>query len=193
MAVCGGGSFVLNRIKKGPWQVEDTCRKYENAWLTVLEDRVITPLGEPGAYTTVKFKPGVSVLAIGERNEVYLTAEYRYAIEQNSIEVVSGATEDGETPETAARRELREELGIDAEHLLDVGTVHPLTSNLLAPARLFLAKGLSFFEPKTEDCEIIELVTMSLSEAVEMVMASKITHAPSCVLILKANQLLSLK
>lgn len=190
MAVCGGGNIVLSKIRKGPWQVEASSQKYKNDWLEVTEDKVIRPNGEPGTFATVKLKPGVSILAIGDDDEVYLTSEYRYAIEQKSIEVVSGATEADETPETAARRELREELGIEAGSWVDLGTVDPLTSILHSPARLYLAKELSFFEPQADDSEIIEMVRMKLNEAVDMVMESKITHAPSCVLILKANQFL---
>lgn len=193
MAVCGGANIVLSKIRKGPWQVEASSQKYKNDWLEVIEDKVIRPNGEPGTFATVKLKPGVSILPIGDDDDVYLTSEYRYAIEQKSIEVVSGATEADEAPEMAARRELREELGIEAGSWVDLGTVDPLTSILWSPARLFLAKGLSFFEPQTDDSEIIEMVRMKLSEAVDMVMDSRITHAPSCVLILKANHFLTLK
>ena len=193
MAVCGGGKIVLSKIRKGPWQVEASTQKYKSPWLEVTEDKVIKPNGQPGSFATVKLKPGVSVLAIGDGDEVYLTSEYRYAIEQKSIEVVSGATEADETPEMTARRELREELGIEAGSWVDLGTVDPLTSLLRSPARLFLARELSFFEPNADDSEIIEMVRMKLNEAVEMVMDSKITHAPSCVLILKAHHLLTLK
>lgn len=193
MAVCGGANIVLSKRRKGPWQVEATTQKYKSAWVEVTEDKVIKPSGEPGSFATVKLKPGVSVLAVGDDDQVYLTSEYRYAIEQMSIEVVSGAVEDNETPEMAAKRELREELGIEAKSWVDLGTVDPLTSILHSPARLFLARDLSFFESQTDDLEIIELVQMKLNDAVHMVMNSKITHGPSCVLILKANRFLTNK
>ena len=70
----------MSKKRKGPWQVETSSQKYKNAWLEVTEDKVIKPNGEPGSFATVKLKPGVSVLPIGHDNEVYLTAEYRYAI-----------------------------------------------------------------------------------------------------------------
>ena len=83
-----------------------------------------------------------------------------------------------------------EELGIEAETWIDLGVVHPMTSMLYAPAQLFLAKKLSFFQPDPEASEIIRLVKVKLSEAVRMVIESEITHAPSCVLILKASHVL---
>ena len=177
--------------KKGPWLIEETIRRYQSEWLDICEDKVIGPHGECATFGTVKIKPGVSVLAIDEKDDVYLTSEYRYAIEQESIEVVSGAIEGSELPEAAARRELREELGIEAERWIDLGIVNPMTSMLHSPASLFIARGLSFFEPEPQDAEIIRMVKMNLSEAVKMVIESTITHAPSCVLILKANHYLN--
>jgi len=176
--------------EKGPWRIEDSIQRFKSEWLEVCEDKVIRPDGQYGSYATVRIRPGVSVLAVDDDDGVYLTREYRYAIEEESVEVVSGAIEDGELPETSARRELREELGIVAERWTDLGAIHPLTSMLHSPANLFMAQELNFFEPDPQDAELIQMVRVGLHEAVQMVMDSKIKHAPSCVLILKANHLL---
>jgi 8-oxo-dGTP pyrophosphatase MutT (NUDIX family) len=179
------------RRKKGGWQVEETVERYKNRWLEVCEDRVIRPDEQAGSFVTVKMRPGVSVLAMDEARQVYLTSEFRYAVERESIEVVSGGVEAGELPLSAARRELREELGIEAAEWTDLGSIDPFTSLVHSPATLFLARNLSFVDPDCDDTEIIQLVKMKLSEAVRMVMESEITHGPSCVLILKTNHFLN--
>ena len=51
---------------------------------------------------------------------------------------------------------------------------------------LFLAQELRQVEASPEGTETIRRVRVPFEKAVEMVMASEITHAPSCVLILKA-------
>jgi len=177
--------------RKGPWQVEETVQRYKNAWLEVCEDKVMRPDDRAGSFVTVRMRPGVSVLAVDEARQVYLTSEFRYAIERESIEVVSGAVEADELPLNAARRELREELGIEAAEWIDLGLVDPFTSLIHSPATLFLARKLSFVEPHCDDTEIIRMVKVKLSEAVRMVMESEITHGPSCVLILKTNHFLN--
>ncbi|HAF23972.1 MAG TPA: NUDIX hydrolase, partial [Blastocatellia bacterium] len=73
---------------KGLWLVEETVQKYQNGRLEVSEDQVVRPDGKPGTFATVRMKPGVSVLAIDDLAQVYLTSEYRYAVERESIEVV---------------------------------------------------------------------------------------------------------
>jgi 8-oxo-dGTP pyrophosphatase MutT (NUDIX family) len=181
---------VMTRMK-GRWLVEESVQKYKSAWLELSEDRVVRPDGQDGTFATVRMKPGVSVLAINDEGNVYLTSEYRYAIERESIEVVSGGIDEDEPPQVAARRELREELGIEAAQWMDLGLVDPFTSIIHSPATLFLARQLSLVEPEREGTEIIKVLKLNLSEAVRMVMESEITHGPSCVLILKAYHFLN--
>ena len=176
---------------KGLWLVEESVEKYKNAWLEVSEDQVVRPDGKAGAFATVRMKPGVSVLAMDDLAQVYLTSEYKYALERESIEVVSGGIDEDEPPPVAARRELREELGIEAAQWIDLGLVDPFTSAIHSPAALFLARKLSLVDPEPEGTEVIKVLKLDLSEAVRMVMESEITHGPSCVLILKTYHFLN--
>ena len=135
-------------------------------------------------------QPGVSVLAVDSRNEAYLVNEYAYALETNSIEVVSGGIDPSENPLQAAKRELKEESGLEAEEWIDLGTVNPFTSIVESPSYLFLARRLKEGASSLENGEFLEVAKMPLKKAVEMVMQSKITHGPSCALILKADKYL---
>jgi ADP-ribose pyrophosphatase len=177
--------------RKGPWTVEESAEVYRTPWVEVVEDKVVRPDGMPGLFTTVRIRPGVSVLALDEEGFVHLTSEYRYAVERESVEVVSGGVEDGETPLDAAKRELREELGLEAREWTDLGPVDPFTSIVLSPARLFLARGLTHGREEREGTEVISVLRVPLPEAVGMVERGEITHGPSCVLILKAHLHLS--
>lgn len=177
--------------KKGPWTVEAIAEVYRSPWIEVTEDKVIRPDGTPGTFATVRLKPGVSVLALDEEGFVYLTSEYRYAIERESVEVVSGGVDGDEPAIEAARRELREELGIEAGEWVDLGSVDPFTSVVVSPARLFLARSLTHTAHEREGTEVIEARRVGLGEAVRMVLDGRITHGPSCVLILKAHVYLS--
>jgi ADP-ribose pyrophosphatase len=174
---------------KGLWRVNKTVQRYKNSWLELNEDQVVRPDGEFGIFATVSMRPGVSVLAMDSDSRVYLTNEYRYAIERESIEVVSGGIEEGESPYVAARRELREELGIEAAQWIELGSVDPFTSSIHSPAKLYLARNLCLVEPEPEATEIIKVLKVDLNEAMRMVLESEITHGPSCVLILKTHLL----
>src|SRR5689334_19856362 len=112
---------ILMKRTKGAWIVEETVQRYQSSRLEVYEDKVIAPNGQSGTFETATMKPGVSVLALDGDDQVYLTREFRYAIERESIEVVSGAIDDDELALGAARRELREELGIEASEWIELG------------------------------------------------------------------------
>ncbi len=176
--------------KHGPWIIKETILKYKNPWIEVKEDQVIRPDGKPGIFGVIEMKPGISVLALDEEGFVYLTAEFHYAVGRESIEVVSGAIDEGEKPIEAAKRELEEELGIQAEDWIDLGTVDPFTSVIHSPACLFLARKLKFTKRKQEGTERIECKKIQIQDAINMVLESKITHGPSCVLILKVKEYL---
>lgn len=172
--------------QNGPWTIEETDKKYENSFINVREDHVIQPDGKPGSYATVEIKPGVAILPIDSDRNVYLTRQFRYALGQESIEVVCGAIDNNEPPLTAAKRETEEEIGIKAEELIELGFFNLDTSIVHCPVHLFLAKNFTLTETHQEGTEQIETLQMPLEQAVKMVMDSQITHAPSCVLILKA-------
>lgn len=183
--------FAFNPMKNnGPWKIKDSQIKYKNSWISVREDRVIRPDGKDGIFGVVEMVTGVSVLPLDDEGFVYLTKEFHYAIEENSIEVVSGAIDKGETSIEAAKRELKEELGLKAGEWIDLGKVNPFTSVVKSSAALYLAKNIQFSEANPESTEKIELVKIKFDDAVRMVMESKITHGPSCVLILKASEYL---
>ncbi|MFH0713855.1 MAG: NUDIX hydrolase [Candidatus Micrarchaeota archaeon] len=175
----------------GPWRVKSSQVKYSNPWLTVIEDKVIRPDGNPGIYGVVVIKDGVSVLALDNDKVAYLTKEFHYAVERETIETVSGGMDGSESPLEAAKRELKEELGITAAKWTSLGMSHPLTAVIEKTSHMFLARGLTFGKANQEGTEQIQLVKISFDRAVEMVMNSEITHAASCIAILKAKMLLS--
>src|SRR5262249_29574719 len=128
----------------GPWQILSRQTVYRDAWIELTRDEVIRPDGAAGTHCILNLLPGVCVLGVDERGVAYLTEEFHYGVGRTTIEAVSGGIEAGEDALTAARRELQEELGITAGEWIDLGTCDPLTSIVVSPTRLFLARGLTF-------------------------------------------------
>lgn len=171
--------------KKGEWTIKETAKKFECDFFEVIEDQVIKPDGSDGCYATVKMKPGVNVLPLDDDGNVYLTTQYRYALERECLEVIAGGIEENETPFDSAKKEAREELGIRAEEWHEFGVLDVDTSIVNSPAHQFLARRLKFGESEQESSENIKGVKLSLKEAVEKVLRGEITHAPSASLIMK--------
>jgi ADP-ribose pyrophosphatase len=176
--------------KRGSWTIKETTSPYKDNFIEVFVDQVIKPDGKPGTYATVRMKKGVAVLPVTKDGKVYLTSQFRYAIGRDSIEVVSGGMDGEEPPIEAAKREAKEELGIEAEDWIDMGFFAIETSIVQAPVYLFMVKGLEFSETDPDNTEDIKRMKITLDEALQMVMNNEIIHGPSCVLILKAHKYL---
>jgi 8-oxo-dGTP pyrophosphatase MutT (NUDIX family) len=176
--------------KHGAWTIKSSECRYRDEFVEFWVDEAVGPDGKPGRRATLRMKPGVSVLALDAEGFVHLVRQFRYAVGRESIEAVMGGADEGEEPSEAARRELREELGIEAAELTDLGLVDAVTSQVLSPSQIFLARGLSFKEPDRDVTESMEPFKVRLGEAVRMVMDGEITQSTSCVLILKASRLL---
>ena len=174
-----------NSKQNGDWIIRSTKKIFENPFFAVFEDDVIKPTGYQGKYATIQFKTGVAVLPIDDEGNVYLTHQFRYAIGRDDVEVMAGSIE-GEGALDAAKRELKEELGIEAEDWHDLGSIFSLTSITRSTSRQSIARGLTFGEQETEGTESIEPIKLKLAQAFEMVLAGEITDADTCILILKA-------
>jgi ADP-ribose pyrophosphatase len=169
----------------GPWQIKSSRTAYQDPWISVRRDEVIRPDGTDGSYATVCIKPGVCVVAIDDRGCVHLTQEFHYAVGRTTIEGVSGGIEPGDTALETAHRELIEELGITARNMVSLGTTDPFTASVNSPTALFVASGLSHGLSRPEATELIHPVVMPLREAVQAVISGTITHAPTCIVLLR--------
>jgi 8-oxo-dGTP pyrophosphatase MutT (NUDIX family) len=176
--------------KHGPWTIKRTRRVYKNELMEISEDEVIKPNGEEGKYATARLADGAGVLALDEEGFVYLVKEFRYALGREDVEIVGGAIDEGEEPLAAARRELREELGIEARLWTELGRATHSTSMVNSFSTLFLARGLTFTEKDEDGGEVLETVKMPFALAVEKALTGEFVHATTCVLVLRAREYL---
>jgi len=163
---------------------------YVNAWIHVREDKILRDGCGEGIFGVVEMKHGSSVLAMNDQEEVYLVREYKYAFGGDTLEVISGGLEQDEHPLDGAKRELREEVGFEAEEWTDLGVLNPYTTAIHCPNHLFLARGLRHVGASPDEMEILETVHIPFAEAVDRVMRGEITHGASVVAILKTEMLL---
>ena len=71
-----------------------------------------------GRWEVVRHAAAVVILALNEQGEMLLVRQFRPSIDRTTLEAPAGLVDDGEDPEWAARRELQEETGFDADMTL---------------------------------------------------------------------------
>ncbi|WAC06735.1 MAG: NUDIX hydrolase [Thermodesulfobacteriota bacterium] len=176
----------------GPYQVLSTKTVYRNPWITVREDQVIHPGGNQGIFGVIEMKAGSTVLALNSKSEVFLIKEFKYGIARESIELMSGGLDSAESAIDGAKRELKEELGLEADKWINLGVVDPFTTIVRSPNYMFLAIGIKEGQQNLEELEKLEIIKIPFTQAIDMVMRSEITHSASCTCILKAARYLKI-
>lgn len=156
------------------WQTVTSRVAYENPWITVRQDDVLTPDARPGRYGVVEVRPSVFVVALTDDDEVVLVTTDRYTVGPGSVEVPAGGT-DGQEPLVAAQRELAEEAGLTAREWTQVGEIDALNGVARAVEHVFVARGLAPVADAaaTADEQALEGITavraVPFGEALEMV------------------------
>ncbi|WP_435007155.1 NUDIX domain-containing protein [Tundrisphaera lichenicola] len=168
-----------------PWTTTSSRRIYENPWISVREDQVVRPDGQPGIYGVVHYKnKAIGVLPVDDDGNVWLVGQYRYPLGLYSWEIPEGGGPEGEEPEATARRELREETGLIAESLEFLGCSHLSNSVSDEIAYLYRATGLTQGESEPEETERLQVRRFTWGEAWSMIQDGRITDSMSLIALL---------
>lgn len=164
----------------GPWQRLNSECRYENPWIQVFHEEVITPGNTPGIYGRVHFRgTAIGIIPVDEQGYTWLVGQYRYTLDEYSWEIPMGGCPAGELPLLAAQRELAEETGLRAQKWQQIQKLHPSNSITDECGLVFLAEGLEQGEMALEASEDITVKKLPLAEAVQWIIEGKITDAIS--------------
>ena len=162
---------------------------YDNPWMTVVEDRVINPSGGQNDYGHIRFKTcAVAIIPIDDDGNTWIVGQDRYTLGEYSWEVPMGGAPKGEDALAAAKRELREETGLKAEHWTEVMRLHTSNSITDEEGFVYIAKGLQQGETAFDETENIDVRKLPLGDAIAMAQKGEITDAISVAALLWVSQ-----
>lgn len=172
-----------------PWKTQSSRPIYANKWMKLREDIAELPDGRTTIYGVVTFGECVGVLPFVDDDHVILVRQYRYVFGENERwEMPTGGMKPGESPETAARRELQEEVGYTAQRLDHVSTYYTSKSVCHEIAHLYLGHDLQPAALPPDETEFFEVATFPFDTVLAMVNRSEIRDGMTVIAVLHAAQ-----
>ncbi len=176
---------------KNPWKTLKSEVKYDNDWIKITEHQTINAAGGDGIYGVVDYKNvAIGIIPLDEDNNTWLVGQYRYPLKQYSWEICEGGGLHKNDILDSAKRELLEELGIKANSWNKIMDMHLSNSVSNEEGVIYIAKGLSFFDPVPEDCEVLQIKKLPFNTVFDMVMTGKITDSITISGVLKTKILM---
>jgi 8-oxo-dGTP pyrophosphatase MutT (NUDIX family) len=162
-----------------PWRTLAAREAYRNRWFTVTEYQVIRPDRQPGIYGVVDPGDNATIVALDAEDRALLVSEFLYPLQTYAWKLPSGMVERGEDAAAAARRELSEEAGLEADNWTPLGNYYLSAGIARQTSYIYLARGLRAFPTAPEGTEQLTLRPVPLAEARAMCLRNEIRDAPS--------------
>ncbi|MEY3322470.1 MAG: hypothetical protein RLZZ417_2053 [Bacteroidota bacterium] len=162
----------------GDWKTISKKDIYENAWIEVSHHEVINPSGNNGIYGVVHFHhKAIGIIAVDEQLNIVLVGQDRYPLNAYSWEIPEGGCPIGEDNLSAAKRELKEETGLEASQWEPLCKFHLSNSVTDEEGQLFLARNLKAGNSSPEETENLSVKRVTLEEALLLIDRGEITDA----------------
>jgi ADP-ribose diphosphatase len=129
-------------------------------------------------FVVIQAPDWVNVIALTPDRRLVLVRQFRFGIDDFSLEIPGGVMEPGEDPLAAAQRELREETGHTGRSVRELGSVHPNPAIMNNVCHLVLVEGAERTAALHWDHdEEIEVLTVPVDEVFAWARAGRIRHA----------------
>lgn len=129
-------------------------------------------------FTVIRAPDWVNVVALTPDGQLVLVRQFRFGIDEFSLELPGGVIEAGEDPVAAGLRELAEETGFTGTRARLLGTVHPNPAIQNNHCHFVLIEDAGATQPLAwDDDEEIHAQTKPVDEVLALARGGGITHA----------------
>jgi ADP-ribose pyrophosphatase len=158
---------------------------YKGRSISVWIEDAVLPNGQTVPLDIVRHPGASAVVPFESDDDVLLIRQYRHAAGGTIWEVPAGKL-DGEAPDVCAARELEEEAGRRAGRLVALGAIWTTPGFTDERIHLFAAFDLEPVPHRREQDEVIEVVRMSLADALDLVFTGELSDAKSALALIHA-------
>ncbi len=120
----------------------------------------------------------INVIALTPENGIVLVEQYRYGIEEPTLELPGGVSDPGESPFESSKRELLEETGYSSEDWVSLGNVSSNPAMQTNYTHTYLARNCTkTSEQQLDGNERINVHVIPLVEFLDLVGRGEVSHS----------------
>lgn len=142
-------------------------------------DTVLKPDGSETTREVVEHDECVAFVPVDADDNILLVSQFRSPVGKELLEIPAGGIDNGETPEDAVRREMREETGYLPGKVEKMGGFYSAPGYSDEYLHLYLAADFTSAPLHAEDTDNITLVRVSLAQIPSLITSGSICDAKS--------------
>jgi 8-oxo-dGTP pyrophosphatase MutT (NUDIX family) len=170
------------------WEHLRSEKFFETPYFALRSDRLRLPDGAiKDPYYVIERPDAAIIFPLTKEGEVVLVRQYRPPLKRMELGLPAGLIEEGEKPETAARRELLEETGYSGGAWEILGSLASSPSLKNNWAYLFLARGVEATAlPDPDEHELVETLKVPVEDLLGLVRWGEIVSSSGVAAIMLA-------
>ena len=173
-----------------PWAVTSETIVYDNPWITLTEYQTIAPTGRSALYGKVGFKNrAIGIVPLHADGTVTLVGQNRFTHANYSWEIPEGGAPLAEDPLDGAKRELAEEVGLEAADWRRILTMELSNSITDEFCHGFLAMDLSPTATAPDETEDLAIARVPFGEALDAAVAGHMPDSLTVALLLRVHHM----
>jgi ADP-ribose pyrophosphatase len=152
----------------------DSREVFKGEVLSLKVDTIELPSGRKSEREVITHRGAVGIIPVDENGMIMLVSQFRHAVDKYLLEIPAGKLDAGETPLECGRRELEEEIGVEA------GVIDELARFYTTPGysdeffHLYIALELKKGKASQPEEEITGVVEVTFDEAMKMIKTQEI-------------------
>jgi ADP-ribose pyrophosphatase len=162
-----------------PFELLESEIVYPGRAFTVRRDALRLPDGRETRLDIVEHVGSVVILPVDADGNLLLVRQYRHAAGLDLLELPAGTLDEGESPEACARREVREETGMAAGNLEELGGFYLAPGYSTEYMHVYLATDLHPDPLEADADEFLTVERLPLAKALASAARSEILDAKS--------------